>query len=128
MLALTVKYSLTLEALNCPSLVLVGRRPGGGLFLCGSYPVGNCPVGSCPDTVFFLVRFFFANRHMRPLALFTNRHKSLTISPFMNGAFKSTFPLTLSRPLSHLCDGRSHSFRDHGRMFATKTKALFRLP
>ena len=23
--------------------------------------------------------------------------------------------LTLSRPLSHLCDGRSHSFRDHGR-------------
>ena len=37
-------------------------------------------------------------------------------------------PLTLSRPLSHLCDGRSHSFRDHGRIFATKTKALLRLP
>ena len=36
--------------------------------------------------------------------------------------------LTLSRPLSHLCDGRSHSFRDHGRIFATKTKALLRLP
>ena len=30
--------------------------------------------------------------------------------------------LTLSRPLSHLCDGRSHSFRDHGRMFATKQR------
>ena len=35
--------------------------------------------------------------------------------------------LTLLRPLSHLCDGRSHSFRDHGRIFATKTKALLRL-
>ena len=41
---------------------------------------------------------------------------------------KSSPGLTLSRPLSHLCDGRSHSFRDHGRMFATKTKALFRPP
>ena len=33
--------------------------------------------------------------------------------------------LTLSRPLSHLCDGRSHSFRDHGRMYLRQKQRLY---
>ena len=36
----------------------------------------------------------------------------------------STCGLTLSRPLSHLCDGRSHSFRDHGPHICDENKGF----
>ena len=63
---------------------------------------------------------------LRILQSFSNKKIMWKVST--PNSIKCMLILTLSRPLSHLCDGRSHSFRDHGRIFATKTKALLRLP